>query len=116
MSTLRDTLAAFFEAENQRDWERYVEFLHPEVEWELHGNSIYGREAYMQLITQAYGNSSVTFRTHQVLESASANIVATLLIDEDGNRSLDIFEFEDGLIRREWEFLMGPGDGWALEK
>ncbi|WP_175954900.1 nuclear transport factor 2 family protein [Schaalia sp. Marseille-Q2122] len=112
MTALRDTLEAFFEAENQRDWERYVEFLHPEVEWTLHGNTIHGREAYMELITRAYANSSVTFRTHQVLESTSVNIVATLLIDEDGNRSLDIFEFGDGLIRREWEFLMGPGEGW----
>lgn len=45
-------------------------------------------------------------------ESTSVNIVATLLIDEDGNRSLDIFELEDRLIRREWEFLMGQGEGW----
>ncbi|WP_175954904.1 hypothetical protein [Schaalia sp. Marseille-Q2122] len=48
-------------------------------------------------------------------ESTSVNIVATLLIDEDDNRSLDIFEFEDGLIRREWEFLMGPRAKWAVE-
>lgn len=39
-------------------------------------------------------------------------MVATLLIDSRGNRSLDVFEVVEGLIRREWEFLLGPGPGW----
>ena len=47
-----------------------------------------------------------------MLESEDRRRIATLLVDTDGRRSLDIFEFEDGLIRREWEFLLGRGVDW----
>ena len=33
--------------------------------------------------------------------------VVTLLVNDDGERSLDVFDVEGGLIRREWEFLLG---------
>ena len=49
---------------------------------------------------------------HQMLESEDRRRIATLLVDTDGRRSLDIFEFEDGLIRREWEYLLGRGADW----
>ncbi|WP_371177161.1 nuclear transport factor 2 family protein [Buchananella felis] len=110
---MRDALAQFFAAENRRDWNRYAAFLHPEVEWRLGGDIIQGREAYLRRIQAAYAGSSATFRAHQLLPSADGQTVAALLIDSDGNRSLDIFEFEDGLIRREWEFLLGPGPDWT---
>ena len=47
-----------------------------------------------------------------MLESEDGRRIATLLVDADGRRSLDIFEFEDGLIRREWEYLLGCGADW----
>ena len=112
MTTSRDTLEAFFVAENQRDWRRYREFLHPDVEWHLRGETICGREAYLQRMIEAYDVLDITFRVSHIIKSAREDLIATLLIDEDGNRSLDIFEFEGGLIRREWEFLMGVGEGW----
>ena len=33
--------------------------------------------------------------------------VVALPADDDGERSLDVFDVEGGLIRREWEFLLG---------
>ena len=33
--------------------------------------------------------------------------VVALLVDDDGERCLDVFDVEGGLIRREWEFLLG---------
>ena len=50
-----------------------------------------------------------------MLESEDGRRIATLLVDTDGRRSLDIFEFEDGLIRREWEYLLGRGADWNGE-
>lgn len=31
-----ETLAGFFQAENDRDWETYRTFLHADVVWHLH--------------------------------------------------------------------------------
>jgi len=112
MSDFRRKLAEFFDAENRRDWDNYREFLHPQVEWVLEEDVIKGRERYCETIVAAYAQSASRFRTHQVLEAGGRRRIATLLVDTDGRRSLDIFEFEDGLIRREWEFLLGRGADW----
>ena len=109
MSDFRRKLAEFFDAENRRDWDNYREFLHPQVEWVLEEDVIKGRERYCETIVAAYAQSASRFRTHQMLESEDRRRIATLLVDTDGRRSLDIFEFEDGLIHREWEFLLGRG-------
>lgn len=108
----RQVLEAFFEAENKRDWEAYERFLHPEVEWRVAGRTVAGRADYLRAMRAAYAGSDSCFRLHQVIESADGRVVATLLIDSRGNRSLDVFEIVEGLIRREWEFLLGPGPGW----
>lgn len=112
MSDFRRKLAEFFDAENRRDWDNYREFLHPQVEWVLEEDVIKGRERYCETIVAAYAQSASRFRTHQMLESEDRRRIATLLVDTDGRRSLDIFEFQDGLIRREWEFLLGRGIDW----
>ena len=112
MSDFRRKLAEFFDAENRRDWDNYREFLHPQVEWVLEEDVIKGRERYCETIVAAYAQSASRFRTHQMLESEDRRRIATLRVDTDGRRSLDIFEFEDGLIRREWEFLLGRGVDW----
>ena len=112
MSDFRRKLAEFFDAENRRDWDDYREFLHPQIEWVLEEDVIKGRERYCETIVAAYAQSASRFRTHQMLETEDRRRIATLLVDTDGRRSLDIFEFEDGLIRREWEFLLGRGVDW----
>ena len=112
MSDFRRKLAEFFDAENRRNWDNYREFLHPQVEWVLEEDVIKGRERYCETIVAAYAQSASRFRTHQMLESEDRRRIATLLVDTDGRRSLDIFEFQDGLIRREWEFLLGRGTDW----
>ena len=112
MSDFRRKLADFFDAENRRDWDSYREFLHPQVEWVLGEDVIKGRERYCEPIIAAYAQSASRFRMHQMLESENHRRIATLLVGTDGRRSLDIFEFEDGLIRREWEYLLGCGADW----
>lgn len=113
MTTPRGVLEAFFVAENRRDWSRYIEFLHPDVEWMVGGRVVRGRDAYRDAITATYTGSDSQFRSHQVISSSDSSLVATLLVDSRGNRSLDVFEFEDGLIRREWEYLLGQGEDWS---
>lgn len=109
----RRVMETFFTAENRRDWARYAEFLHPDVEWAVGERVVRGRDAYLRAIRTAYEDSDMQFRQHQVLSSQDGRLVATLLVDSEGSRSLDVFEFEDGLIRREWEYLLGPGNDWT---
>ena len=103
-------LEQFFEAENRRDWAAYRGYLHPEVMWFLHTETTHmpvaGREEYMDRVITGYQNSDKTFSCESMLVSQSGNRIAAILRNSEGGRSLDIFDFEDGLIRWEYEYLM----------
>lgn len=107
-----ETLEAFFDAENHRDWETFAAFLHPDVEWAINGRLVRGRRAYVAALRDFYRGSEARFRLHQFLDSADGTTVATLLVNSAGERSLEVFEVIEGLIRREWEFDLGPGTDW----
>nr|WP_314844501.1 nuclear transport factor 2 family protein [Schaalia odontolytica] len=105
-----ETLIRFFRAENERDWETYRTFLHPEVVWHLHGErdrTIRGVEDYLQTVRDTYARSDTRFRVEGAHESADGSRVIVLLIDDSEKRSFEVFDIEDGLIRREHEFLLG---------
>lgn len=105
-----DTLVRFFRAENERDWETYRAFLHEDVVWHLHGEgdrTIRGVEEYLQTIRDAYAGSDTRFRVEEAHEAADGSRVVVLLVDDSGRRSCEVFDVEDGLIRREHEFLLG---------
>lgn len=105
-----ETLARFFRAENERDWETYRAFLHPEVVWHLRGErdrTIRGVDEYLQTIRDTYAGSDAHFRVEEAHEAADGRRVLVLLVDNSGRRSFEVFDVEDGLIRREYEFLLG---------
>ena len=103
-----ETLTLFFRAKNQRDQKTYQTFLHPEILWELHEQKvsiIHGIEDYLSKIQQAYRHNTVQFsRLHTF--STDENRIVTILKNDFGQLSCDIFEFENGLIIREYEYLL----------
>lgn len=108
MST-QGCLREFFEAENRRDWARYRQFLHPEVTWWLHGDNekiIRGIKDYLETIQRAYQGVEVQFRCEHMFTSRDGQRIVSYLVDDEGKRSVDIFEFKDGLIYKEYEFLL----------
>lgn len=107
--TNRDVLDAFFKAENERDWELYQQFLHSEISWQLFGKEekrIVGIENYMQVIKNAYANSDAQFSCSDMQISGDGNRIAAYLVNDSGVRSLYIFDFKDGMIYREYEFIL----------
>ena len=107
--TNRDVLDAFFKAENERDWELYQQFLHSEISWQLFGKEekrIVGIENYMQVIKNAYANSDAQFSCSDMQISGDGNRIAAYLVNDSGVRSLDTFDFKDGMIYREYEFIL----------
>lgn len=103
-------LAAFFHCENERDWEAYRQFLHPEVTWTLHGKQekcFAGIDAYLNAIQAAYEGGDSRFKCLHMIVSKDEQTVAALLENDAGERSLDVFRWKDGLIYSEDEFLMG---------
>ena len=108
---LERLLERFFAAENARDWATYARLLHPGVEWTLVDDGaerrIVGREDYLAAIAAAYDGTGTTFSCLDMTVDRERGRVATLLVNDDGERSLDVFDVEGGLIRREWEFLLG---------
>ena len=105
-----EVLARFFRAENERHWETYRAFLHEDVVWHLHGEqdrTIRGVDEYLQTIRDAYAGSDAHFRVEEAHEAADGRRVVVLLVDDSGRRSCEVFDVEDGLIRREHEFLLG---------
>lgn len=107
--TNRDVLDAFFKDENERDWELYQQFLHSEISWQLFGKEekrIVGIENYMQVIKNAYANSDAQFSCSDMQISGDGNRIAAYLVNDSGVRSLDIFDFKNGMIYREYEFIL----------
>jgi ketosteroid isomerase-like protein len=108
--TTQERLQAFFEAENARDFEAYRMFLHPDVVWRLFGSetkTMTGAEEYLRAIRQAYRDSEVRFTCEKMLVSEDGSRIVTLLRNDAGVRSLDVFDFCEGLIVREYEFILG---------
>ncbi len=103
-------LSAFFQAENDRDWESYRRFLHPDVVWTLHGKEekrFTGMDAYLSAMQAAYEGTDSRFRCLRMDVSNDGQTVAALLENDAGERSMDVFRWKNGLIYGEDEFLMG---------
>lgn len=105
----KDILESFFEAENKRDWAIYKQFLHTEIIWQLFDKkvrTISGVENYMQTMKKAYENTDIQFSCQNMQISKDGNRIAAYLINDSGICSLDIFDFKDNLIYREYEFIL----------
>ncbi|MDO4776889.1 MAG: nuclear transport factor 2 family protein [Cardiobacteriaceae bacterium] len=102
-------LRRFFAAENQRDWAAYQTFLHPAVRWQLQKDGTYifsGIDEYMAAIKKAYENNAIRFSCTGMMVSGDGNRIVAHLVNDHGIRSVDIFDFRDGKIYREFEFIM----------
>ncbi|MGI6509537.1 MAG: nuclear transport factor 2 family protein [Erysipelotrichaceae bacterium] len=103
-------LNLFFKAENERDWNTYRQFLSHDVVWELHSHShskIEGIENYLNAIKSAYEGNTNTFEIESIVKSKDLSRIVAVLKNNLGERSCDIFEFDAGLIVREYEFILG---------
>ena len=108
-----EKLFAFFEAENQRDWQTYQTFLSDHVSWELESDTteiIKGKAEYLTKIQKAYHNNPVQFRYTYYQLSPDLNRIVTLLENDVGDLSCDIFFFEKGMIVKEIEYLLKKAD------
>ena len=103
-------LNLFFEAENERDWISYKKFLSPHIVWELHSERILkieGIENYLNTIKSAYKGNSNTFEIESIVSSKDSSRIVSVLVNNSGERLCDIFEFDNGVIVREYEFILG---------
>ena len=104
-----EKLFAFFEAENQRDWQTYQTFLSDHVIWELEGDTIEifeNKADYLTKIQQVYYNNPVQFRCIYYQPSTDQNRIVTILENDFGDLSCDIFFLERGMIVKEIEYLL----------
>jgi len=108
---LPPVLQQLFDAENNRDWVAVGDLLHPDVRWTIVGAEgervVEGKDSYLEALATAYEGSETRFRCVEVTRSGDGARTVTMLVDDDGRRSLDVFEVEEGLVRREWEFPLG---------
>jgi ketosteroid isomerase-like protein len=105
----KDILLAFFEAENKRDWVTYRKYLSPDVVWVLHSRqtkTIEGADAYLTAMMEAYKDSDNAFVCEALYQSGDENRIVTILKNNLGERSCDVFEFCDSLIVKEYEFML----------
>ncbi|OKL50831.1 nuclear transport factor 2 family protein [Buchananella hordeovulneris] len=104
-------LEALFAAEQRRDWPALGKLLHPDVTWTIvtgrGSHTVRGRQAYLERLAAAYRDApAATFSVHRTW-LANDGLVATELVDDGGRVSLDVFALADGLVRHEWEHLLG---------
>ena len=108
-----EKLFAFFEAENQRDWQTYQTFLSDHVSWELEGDTteiIKGKADYLTKIQKVYQNNPVQFRCIYYQLNPDLNQIVTILKNDFGDLSCHIFFFENGMIVKEIEYLLKKAD------
>lgn len=103
-------LVTFFEAENNRDWATYSVFLSNDVVWELRSGgqtkTISGKEQYVEYMQSVYERYDNTFVCEEMYVSGNCNRIVAILKNDIGERSCDIFDFDNGLIVREYEFTL----------
>lgn len=105
----KNVLLNFFKAENERDWEMYRKFLSPDVVWELHSKqvkTVRGIDDYLTAMKKAYKDCDDTFVCEAMHESSNRNHIVTILRNNLGEHSCDIFEFSNGCIVKEYEFIL----------
>ena len=108
-----EKLFAFFETENQRDWQTYETFLSDHVSWELEGDTIEifeNKADYLTKIQQVYHNNPIQFRCTYSQLIPDQNRIVTILENDFGELSCDIFFFEKGMIVKEIEYLLKKAD------
>ena len=105
----KELLLAFFDAENKRDWTTYRQFLSPDVVWELHSKHVKttkGIDNYLAAMMEAYKDSDNTFVCEALHQSFDGTRIVAILKNNLGECSCDIFEFSDGHIVKEYEFIL----------
>ena len=104
---LEDKLLNFFQAENNRDWKLYETFLSPDVEWISYGppkrKVVVGKAEYVETMIRAYKDTSAKFHILNMVSDLDKGVVMAEL-EIISRRSVDVFEFENGLIIREREY------------
>lgn len=104
---LEEKLINFFNAENNLDWKLYESFLSQDVEWISYGppkrKVVVGKEDYVKTMIRVYRDVPEKFKVlNMVLDLQRGVVIAELELLS--RRSVDVFEFENGLIRREREY------------
>jgi ketosteroid isomerase-like protein len=105
----KELLIDFFKAENRRDWAAYRNYLDSDIVWILHSKqvkSISGIDDYLSTIMEAYKTSDNTFVCESLYQNNDGTRIVTILKNNLGEYSCDIFEFRDGLIVKEYEFTL----------
>ena len=104
---LEEKLIKFFNAENDRDWKLFESFLSEDVEWISYGppkrKVVIGKEDYVKTMIRAYRDVPDKFKVLNMVSDIERGVVIAEL-EIRSRRSVDIFEFENGLIKREREY------------
>ena len=104
---LEEKLIKFFNAENNRNWKLYETFLSQDVEWISYGlprrKVVIGKEDYVKTMIRAYRDVPEKFKVLYMVSDPERGVLIADL-EPLSRRSVDVLEFEDGLIRREREY------------
>ncbi len=121
----------FFDAENERDWERWAGFFHPHVRYRVVGElwEVRGRDDYVRHMQEAYSRiSDWRFRVIHIFGDEGV-VIAELdgsghfTGEHRGQRihgaalrlaSVCVLEFRDGKIYRVREYLDASGEDRQL--
>jgi len=106
MTQEESILAKFFEAENRRNWVEYEKYLSDQVEWTFFTpkgrRMVKGKKNYMETMKRIYADHNAIFTVISMASSGNKIVMAEL--EMGTRRSVDIFEFQNGLIHREREY------------
>lgn len=97
----------FYCSENLRDWSGVRRRVSEEIVSATYpgGSEVAGRDDYVRAMIEMYDGRSSTFDILSIGCGCGENNVVFAEIIIEGKISINVFEVEDGLIRREREYL-----------
>jgi len=99
MSTARDVLTAVYQTFNDRDIERALGAMHPDVDWPngMEGGCLHGQQAVREYWTRQWGlidpHVEPQVDVHQVVRDREGRVLTDQMVQH-------IYVVQDGLIRR----------------
>lgn len=116
---LLDIARCLFTMTEARDWERFIELIHPDAEIPLRSQPdrlLHGREEMLEFVRSVVSSRRVHEVSVDLLEQIAENAVVALgrlfVADERGVTDAAVgwlMVFEDGMLRRSW-FVESMGE------
>ncbi|WP_459129460.1 nuclear transport factor 2 family protein [Guggenheimella bovis] len=105
----KEFITKFLTTEQNRDWDNYPSFLHPDIEFVFfNGKQMHefqGRDEYIKFVRSYYDKNPDYTLNIVTIEESGPNQAIAVMKDKSGVFCMNRFDIENGQIIRDTQFL-----------